>query len=136
MKLWYLLREQWVITLALAPLSLLLFGQLSVVGLVANLLAIPWVTLLLTPLALLGVVLPMVWGLAAQATELLWWWLSALAAWPGATVAWPLPPLGWGLLAVGGGLLGVLLAQAAVERETPHVLAGAIRRHHPTVLQG
>ncbi len=66
LKIWHLLREQWVITLALAPLSLLLFGQLSLVGLVANLLAIPWVTLLLTPLALLGVVLPAVWGLAAR----------------------------------------------------------------------
>ena len=108
LKIWHLLREQWVITLALAPLSLLLFGQLSLVGLVANLLAIPWVTLLLTPLALLGVVVPAVWGLATQATDLLWWWLSALATWPGATVTWPLPPLGWGLLAVGGGLLCVL----------------------------
>nr|WP_315495683.1 DNA internalization-related competence protein ComEC/Rec2 [uncultured Rhodoferax sp.] len=108
LKVWHLLREQWVITLALAPLSLLLFGQLSVVGLVANLLAIPWVTLLLTPLALLGVVVPAVWGLATQATDLLWWWLSALATWPGATLTWPLPPLGWGLLAVAGGLLCAL----------------------------
>ena len=108
LKIWHLLREQWVITLALAPLSLLLFGQLSIVGLVANLLAIPWVTLLLTPLALLGVLVPAVWGLAAQATDVLWWWLSALATWPGATFTWPLPPLGWGLLAVAGGLLGAL----------------------------
>ena len=77
-------------------------------GLVANLLAIPWVTLLLTPLALLGVLVPAVWGLAAQATDVLWWWLSALATWPGATFTWPLPPLGWGLLAVAGGLLGAL----------------------------
>jgi competence protein ComEC len=36
-----LLREQAVVTLALAPLSLLLFGQISIVGLLANLLAIP-----------------------------------------------------------------------------------------------
>lgn len=35
------LREQSVMTLALAPLTLLLFGQVSVVGLLANLLAIP-----------------------------------------------------------------------------------------------
>ena len=31
-----LLREQWVVTLALAPLGLLLFGQVSLVGLLAN----------------------------------------------------------------------------------------------------
>lgn len=108
LKIWHLLREQWIITCALAPLSVLLFGQLSVVGLVANVLAIPWVTLLITPLALLGVLLPPVWGLAVQATDLLWWWLSALATWPGATVSWPLPPLGWGLLAVAGGVLCAL----------------------------
>ena len=52
------LREQWVITVALAPLTLLLFGQMSVVGLLANVLAIPWVTLVITPLAMLGAVLP------------------------------------------------------------------------------
>jgi competence protein ComEC len=53
-----LLREQAVVTLALTPLSLLLFGQVSVVGLLANLLAIPWVTLVVTPLALAGVAVP------------------------------------------------------------------------------
>jgi competence protein ComEC len=40
-----------VVTLALTPLTLLLFGQVSLVGLLANLLAIPWVTLVVTPLA-------------------------------------------------------------------------------------
>jgi competence protein ComEC len=44
-------REQWVVTLALTPLSLLLFNQVSLVGLLANALAIPWVTLVVTPLA-------------------------------------------------------------------------------------
>ncbi|MDP3709356.1 MAG: ComEC/Rec2 family competence protein, partial [Polaromonas sp.] len=41
-------REQWVVTLALTPLSLLLFNQVSLVGLLANAVAIPWVTLLVT----------------------------------------------------------------------------------------
>ena len=34
-----MLREQWVVTLALSPLGLLLFGQMSLVALGANLLA-------------------------------------------------------------------------------------------------
>ena len=51
------LREQWVVTLALTPLSLLLFNQVSLVGLLANAVAIPWVTLVVTPLAMLGVLL-------------------------------------------------------------------------------
>ena len=42
---------------ALTPLTLLLFQQISAVGLLANAVAIPWVTLVVTPLAMLGVVL-------------------------------------------------------------------------------
>ncbi|WP_411026116.1 ComEC/Rec2 family competence protein, partial [Salmonella sp. s54727] len=64
-----LLREQWVVTLALTPLSLLLFGQVSLVGFAANLLAIPWVTLVVTPLALAGVVWAPLWSLAAWALQ-------------------------------------------------------------------
>jgi competence protein ComEC len=39
-----LLQTQAVVTVALAPLTLMLFGQFSLVSLVANLFAIPWVT--------------------------------------------------------------------------------------------
>ena len=49
------LRTQAVATLGLAPLSLVFFQQVSLVGFVANLVAIPLVTLVITPLALLGV---------------------------------------------------------------------------------
>jgi competence protein ComEC len=97
-----LLREQAVVTIALAPLSLLLFGQVSVVGLVANLLAIPWVTLVLTPLALLGVALPWLWDGAAWAAEGLLIWLGWLAQWPWAAVFRPVPPLWMGVVAAMG----------------------------------
>jgi competence protein ComEC len=60
-------REQWLMSVCLAPLTLLLFHQVSVVGLFANLLAVPWVTLVVTPLCMLGLVLPAAWGLAADA---------------------------------------------------------------------
>ena len=66
--------EQWVITLALTPLTLLLFGQVSLVGLLANGLAIPWVTLVVTPLAMLGTVLPGLWQVTAAAIG----WMSAV----------------------------------------------------------
>jgi len=59
-----MLREQATITGALAPLTLILFGQVSLVGLLANLLAMPWVTLVVTPLALAGVMLPPLWDAA------------------------------------------------------------------------
>ncbi len=80
-----LLREQWVITLALAPLSLLLFNQVSIVGLLANVLAIPWVTLVITPLALAGTVFAPLWDGAALAVQALGAVLAGLATFPYAT---------------------------------------------------
>ncbi len=100
-----LAREQWIVTVALTPLSLLLFGQVSVVGLVANLLAIPWVTLVVTPLGLAGVLLAPAWTAAAAAVDLLALGLGWLAAWPFATWSAPAPPLWAGAAGVAGGLL-------------------------------
>ena len=100
-----LMREQWVVTLALTPLTLLLFGQVSVVGFVANLLAIPWVTLVVTPLALAGVVWTPLWDGAAWALQPLAALLQWLAAWPLAVVFVPAPPLWAGVAAVAGGAL-------------------------------
>jgi competence protein ComEC len=104
-SLWALLHEQWVITLALTPLTLLLFGQVSVVGLAANALAIPWVTLLVTPLAMLGVLVEPLWDLAALAISALSWYLQALAALPFATLTVAQAPLWAGAVGVLGGLL-------------------------------
>jgi len=100
-----MLREQWVVTVALTPLTLLLFGQVSVVGLLANALAIPWVTLVITPLAMAGVALAPLWQLAAWAMRALEVYLHWLAALPFATVSMPAPPLWAGAAGVLGGLL-------------------------------
>ncbi len=101
-----LLREQAVVTVALAPLALLLFGQFSVVGLAANLIAIPWVTLVITPLAMLGVLVSPLWDLAALAVRGFGLVLAWLGQWPWAAIHRPIPPLGLALAAVlGGGLL-------------------------------
>lgn len=101
-------REQIVVTLALAPLSLLLFQQVSLVGLVANALAIPWVTLVVTPLAMLGVAAPFLWQLAAAAVAAMGAGLRLLAVLPLATVSVAAPPLTLGAAALVGGLLLVL----------------------------
>ena len=103
-----LLREQGVVTLALTPLSLMLFGQASVVGLLANLLAIPWVTLVVTPLALAGVLWAPLWQGAAAALQPLSALLAWFAAWPWAQVSLPAAPLGLGALAVAGGALAAM----------------------------
>jgi competence protein ComEC len=99
------LHEQWVVTLALAPLTLLLFGQVSVVGLAANAFAIPWVTLVVTPLAMAGVLWAGFWDAAAMAMQVLQAALQWFASWPLASVSWPAAPLWAGVIGVVGGLL-------------------------------
>lgn len=74
-----MLKAQAVISVGLAPFTLLLFQQVSVAGLLANLLAIPWVTLVVTPLSLLGIVAPVFWILGAWALAPLFVVLEALA---------------------------------------------------------
>ena len=98
-------REQWVVTLALTPLSLLLFNQVSLVGLLANAAAIPWVTLVLTPLAMLGVVWSPGWDAAGWAAGSLTAALQWLATWPFAAINVPSPPLWAAVTGVCGGLL-------------------------------
>jgi competence protein ComEC len=100
-----MLREQWVITLALTPLTLLLFGQVSLVGLLANALAIPWVTLVITPLAMAGVVAGPLWSVAAGAVALLGQTLQWLAELPFAVLSLPQAPLWAGLVGLLGGVL-------------------------------
>jgi len=98
-------REQWVITVALTPLTLLLFGQVSVVGLAANALAIPWMTLVVTPLAMLGVLVPAVWELAAMAIGVQMGALQWLASFPWASISVAMPPLWAGVAGVLGGVV-------------------------------
>lgn len=101
---WALLREQAAITWALAPLTLLFFGQVSLVGLLANLWAIPWVTLVVTPLAMLGVLGSGAWVWAVWALQPLVAFLTWLAAWPLASVSTATPPWPLAVLALLGAL--------------------------------
>jgi len=99
------LREQWVVTLALTPLSLLLFNQVSLVGLLANAVAIPLVTLVVTPLALLGVLWAPVWLAAAWVVSVLVLFLQWLASWPWASISVAAAPLWCAVAGVAGGAL-------------------------------
>jgi len=84
-------RVQWLVTLGLIPLSLLLFQQASLIGLLANFIAIPWVGFIVVPLSLLGSLLLFVTPhfatiillMAEQALAWLWPILSKLASLPG-----------------------------------------------------
>lgn len=92
------MRIQWAITVGLAPLTLVLFQQVSLVSPLANAIAIPVVSMVITPLALAAAVIP--WDAIAQLAHALMaalmWFLDLLAAAPGAVwqqhapVAWTL----------------------------------------------
>ena len=102
------LRTQAVATVGLAPLTLVFFQQLSLVGFVANLVAIPLVTLLIVPLAMAGVLLAPLWSLATALVQGLMAVLQGLATWPWAvwqSAAAPPWAMACGLLA---GALAVL----------------------------
>jgi competence protein ComEC len=102
------LRTQGIASVGLAPLSLICFAQLSLVGLLANLVAIPVVSFVLMPLALLGGLVPPLWTLAALLTQGLMAWLQWLAAWPAAVVWLPAAPFAAQALGLAGAVLMVL----------------------------
>ncbi len=101
---------QYAVTLGLLPLTLLLFGQYSLVSPLANAAAIPLITILIAPLSLLGSVLPSPLSewllLAAHALlELLVQFLGWLSSQPFAVWQAPMPSPWMFALALGGTLL-------------------------------
>ncbi|MET0322479.1 MAG: DNA internalization-related competence protein ComEC/Rec2 [Duganella sp.] len=70
-------RTQYAVTLGLVPLTMLLFGQVSIVSPLANAVAIPLISLIVTPLALVGSMLP--WPLAVPVLSMAHWLIAALA---------------------------------------------------------
>jgi len=102
-------RTQWAVTLGLVPLTMLLFGQVSLVAPLANAFAIPLVSFVVTPLALAGSLLPeplcgwLLW-LAHACVALMALALQTLAALPLAVWRAPAPQPWVFLLALGGTL--------------------------------
>ena len=106
---------QMALVLGLTPLLWFWFHQVSVIAPLANLVAIPWISLLVVPVLLLALVaLPLVAPLgelllraAEQLLVVVWWWLEWLASLPAVLV--PLPLLPTGAMAIFGlGLLCLL----------------------------
>lgn len=104
-KAWHQLREQSLLTLTMAPLTLWWFGQIAWVGVVANLLAVPAVTLAILPLAMAGVALPWLWSVADGLAGGLLWALEGMARWPLAVWAPAVPPLAPVALAAMAGMM-------------------------------
>jgi competence protein ComEC len=103
-------QAQGVAMLGLLPLSVWFFSQASLPGPLVNLVGIPWISLLVVPLALAGIAFApfseaaanAAWHAAGTLMQWLWVVLERVAAWPAATVWLPEP----GLLAVALALAG------------------------------
>jgi competence protein ComEC len=117
LKQW--LRVQWAITLGLAPAALFLFAQVSVVGPLANAVAIPVVSAVVTPLALLAALIPSdgLLELAAWPTLRLLQFLEWCASLPGAVWQQHAPPL-WALLLALTGVAWLLAPRGLPWRAT------------------
>jgi competence protein ComEC len=127
-------RTQYAVTVGLVPLTLLLFGQLSLVSPLANAIAIPLVSFAVTPLALAGSMAPAPvsgwlllgahWLVQQLAVLLEWlsslplavwsaplptWWMFALAL---LGMLWLLLPRGWPARGLGLALWLPLLLNA------------------------
>lgn len=94
---------QWRVSLGLAPLSLVFFQQTSVIGLLANLLAIPVFSFVITPLALLGAVWAPLWSLGAHVVDGSIQVLSWLAQMPAAMAQSTMLPLWASVMVIAAG---------------------------------
>ncbi|MGH8114550.1 MAG: ComEC/Rec2 family competence protein [Rhodanobacteraceae bacterium] len=78
-----------LMTVALLPLTVWFFGQASLVGPLANLVAVPFVSFVIVPIDLMACALLFAWPaagrimlhLCAHLVDALWWLLVHLAAW-------------------------------------------------------
>ncbi|MGV8918626.1 MAG: DNA internalization-related competence protein ComEC/Rec2 [Pseudomonas sp.] len=105
-------RAQWLIAIGLLPILLALNLPVSLSGPLANLFAVPWVSLLVLPLALLGAALlpvpvlgnSLLW-LAGGLLDVLFQGLALIAGWLPAWVGSVVPGWAWGLSVLGALLL-------------------------------
>ena len=105
-------RLQWLITLAMLPALAYLFQQVSLISPIANAIAIPVITFIVTPFALLMALLALIPGLEMAAAWIAWFAHSALewtmipVTWlafvPGASLTVAAMPIWYLLLSLGG----------------------------------
>jgi len=110
-------RVQWAITVGLAPMALLLFSQVSLVGPLANAIAIPAVSAIITPLALVCALLPV--DALLRFTDVLAGWLMRFLEWcdtlPVAVWQQPVPPA-WAVVVAMAGVVWLLAPRGVPAR--------------------
>lgn len=90
-------RAQWGIQFGLAPLSLAFFDEISIVAPLANLIAIPWVSVITVPLCVAALLFSCISQTFSQfclkvcnkSLEWLWQWLELVASIPKASLTFP-----------------------------------------------
>lgn len=93
-------RLQFIIFIGLLALTLYFFQQVSLVALIANTIAIPWVGMVIVPLCFLATIVSIfsvylahsLFWFGAQLLTPLWWWLEWLASWPHAVWHYAISP--------------------------------------------
>ena len=126
-------RVQWAVTLGLAPASLLIFAQVSLVGPLANALAIPLVSVVITPLALATAVVP--WDALLDLAQWLAQWMFVFLEWCAALplALWQqhVPPA-WAVLAALAGVAWLLAPRGVPSRWTGALLLAPVFLIEPT----
>lgn len=120
---WRYGRTQALIALGLAPLLLFWFQQVPLAGFAANLVAVPWVSAVVVPLVLAGLLLLGIWPaaaalllhMAALALDWLWQGLDLLLEWLPALLIRPQPAAPLLLIGLAGAAL-LLLPRAVPAR--------------------
>lgn len=104
------IKTQWAVTIGLIPALILMFGQASLISPVANAIAIPLISLLVVPLALLGSFLPFDWALHLSHSifAVCMWLLNWLATLPHATWQQQAPTI-WTIILSTLGVIWLLL---------------------------
>lgn len=118
-----LIAAQGVASVGLLPLGIWFFGQSSLIGPMANLVAVPWICFFVLPLTVLAALLVLVapalgaplLHLAGWGMQGLWWLLEKMAAWPGAMWYFP-EPATWAMLLAMFGALWLLLPRGVPAR--------------------
>ncbi len=110
-------RAQMAITFGIAPLTIVFFQQVSVIGPLANALAIPLVTFVITPLAMLGATLAF-WGISwpLEVGEMVFGWLFDQLVWMSA-LEWASHR--WHAPAAWASIMSVLGAGVALQSSLP-----------------
>jgi competence protein ComEC len=117
---WGVIKLNWVTSVGLSPLLLLFFHQVSVIAPFANMVAVPVISVLVVPVALLAVIIMyisvplagLLFYLVDLALQGLWWLLAYMAELRWATVNHA-PPSYWALLSAVPGVL-LLLAPVGI----------------------